>query len=187
MCRFFVIFLLFFSIKGICQPPISIRGTASTIVVDKNLFVEGSFKLPTYTDTSAANLAITNKVIRDTFGLQIFTLNDRLIWIRGSNPKSWIKPIATSSTSYRTASSATTLSPSDVTVEVLSGTFNISVPATSVETGHPYEIINNGAGTTTIASTNGKTFNGASSIVVNTGHSVAIRYNGANYTIINQY
>jgi hypothetical protein len=88
---------------------------------------------------------------------------------------------------YRAITSARTLDNTDYSIEATSGTFNVTIPTAIGIAGRTFEIINTGAGVITVISVVAQTFNGASSIVINGGHGVTIRSNGANYIITNQY
>jgi hypothetical protein len=192
MLRFLLIFCLFFSIRGVCQPPISSRGSASVTALDQNLFVGSSFKLPVYADTTAASLAISTKAVKDTVGLQIYTSNDRTAWVRTASPKSWIRYYSDSAaraatstyttTPFRQVSSATSLTLTDGTIRCTANTFSIITGAINVK--QIVSINNIGAGVVTLT---GSTYDGEPSIILNPGHRVQIQYTGSDYTVLNQY
>jgi len=87
MKRILLIILISFLGRDLIGQPITKRGGASVTVNDENLFVGKSFRVPVFTDTTAANLAVT----LDSAGKLIFTYDINGLWLRESNPKKWVE------------------------------------------------------------------------------------------------
>jgi len=87
MKRILLIILISFLGRDSIGQPITKRGGASVTVNDENLFVGKSFRVPVFTDTTAANAAVT----LDSSGKLIFTYDINGLWLRESNPKKWVE------------------------------------------------------------------------------------------------
>jgi len=87
MKKVLLIILISFLGRDLIGQPITKRGGASVTVNDENLFVGKSFRVPVFTDTTAANLAVT----LDSAGKLIFTYDINGLWLRESNPKKWAR------------------------------------------------------------------------------------------------
>jgi lysophospholipase L1-like esterase len=87
MKKVLLIILISFLGRDLIGQAITKRAGASVTVNDENLFVGKSFRVPVYTDTTAANLAVT----LDSAGKLIFTYDINGLWLRESNPKKWVE------------------------------------------------------------------------------------------------
>lgn len=69
------------------QAPIIPRSTTGTnTILDSSLFIGKSFRVPVFSDTTAAN---NHPHILDSAGKIIFTTSDNSFWGRKDNPKRW--------------------------------------------------------------------------------------------------
>jgi len=87
MKRILLIILISFLGKDLIGQAITKRAGASITASDENLFVGKSFRVPAYTDTTAANLAVT----LDSCGKIIYTYDVDGYWGRGCYPKKWVR------------------------------------------------------------------------------------------------
>lgn len=88
MKKLLAILFVFISVTCFSQN-LQTRATNNVTVIDANLFTGRSFRVPQFSDTTAANLVPT----LDSSGKLIYTFNTNSLWFRQNAPKRWT-PIA---------------------------------------------------------------------------------------------